>query len=743
MSKSRRNFGSRREASESQPAKDRMPDSMNAVSDNGNGNAAGAAAPAGTGLQEFLSRDLTWLEFNRRVLHEALDDRTPLLERLRFLGIFTSNLDEYFMKRVGGLKRQIAAGVVAASLDGMTPTHTLAAIRASVAPMLAQQAACYKDVLRPALAENGIHLLEWSDLTDEEREAATRYFRATVFPVLTPLAVDPGIPFPFISNLSTSLAVVLHHPDKHENLFARLKVPEVLPKWISVTQAKSGGPQRFVSLITLIRENLQDLFPDMAVVDVMPFRVTRNADLERDEEEAEDLLELMEEEIRQRRFAQMVRLEYGPNTNHWSLEFLMRELQLAPEDLYEMPGELDYDDLRIIADINLPRLRYEPWSPMVPARFADEDADIFNVIRNGDVLVHLPYESFSASVERFVRTAAADPNVLAIKMTLYRTGDESSFLQMLIGAAEAGKQVVCLVELKARFDEARNIHLAAALEKAGVHVVYGIVGLKTHTKTTLVVRQDPDGIRSYVHIGTGNYHAGTAKLYTDLGLFTCDPGITHDVIELFHYLTGRSLKRDYRKLLVAPVNMQARFLDLIEREVTNHRAGKPARIIAKMNSLEDRKVCRALYQASQAGVKIDLIVRGFCVLRPGVAGMSENISVISIIGRFLEHSRIFYFRNAAADELEGDFFIGSADWMYRNLLARVEAAAPVEKRPLRERLWEILQILLKDHRQAWEMRGDGSYVQRKPAPGEVGTQQTLMTMAKMHGFSKSDPQLVP
>jgi polyphosphate kinase len=738
MAKSRRNFGGRREAE----TVERTPASLVDADSNGALPAVLAAAVA-SGPSEFLSRDLTWLEFNRRVLHEALDERTPLLERVRFLGIFTSNLDEYFMKRVGGLQRQIAAGIVAQSLDGMTPRQTLAAIRAAVVPMLEQQAACYKNVIRPALAENGIHLLEWADLTPAERDSATRYFRATVFPVLTPLAVDPGIPFPFISNLSTSLAVVLHHPDKHDNLFARLKVPEVLPKWIALHSATGTDPMRFVSLITLIRHNLSDLFPDMAVVDVMPFRVTRNADLERDEEEAEDLLELMEEEIRQRRFARMVRLEYGPNRNEWVLEFLMRELQLAPEDLYEMSGELDYDDLRIIGELNIPRLRYEPWSPMVPAPFADEDADIFNVIHNGDVLVHLPYESFSGSVERFVRAAAADPNVLAIKMTLYRTGDKSTFIQPLIEAAEAGKQVVCLVELKARFDEERNIHLASALEKAGVHVVYGIVGLKTHTKTTLVVRQDSDGIRSYVHIGTGNYHAGTAKLYTDLGLFTCDPGISHDVIELFHYLTGRSLKRDYRKLLVAPVNMQARFLELIDREAAHAKAGKPARIIAKMNSLEDRKVCRALYQASQAGVKIDLIVRGFCVLRPGVSGLSDNISVISIIGRFLEHSRIFYFRNNAADEIDGEFFIGSADWMYRNLLARVEAAAPIEKRPLRERLWEILTILQGDRRQAWEMKSDGSYEQRKPGPNDLGTHQTFMNLARLHGFSKSDPTTVP
>ncbi|HWE02165.1 MAG TPA: polyphosphate kinase 1 [Tepidisphaeraceae bacterium] len=690
-----------------------------------------ATAPDAIGEPaEFLSRDLSWIEFNRRVLHEALDDRTPPLERLRFLGIFTSNLDEFFMKRVGGLKRQAASGAVVRSPDGWTPLQTIAAIRQTVLPLLDMQSDCYSRILRPLLAQNGVHLLSWDQLTDAEREEANIHFRASVFPVLTPLAVDPGNPFPFMSNLSTSLGVILHHPERHENLFARVKVPEVLPRWVAL-----GGPHarpaRFVSLLEVIRFNLDDLFPDMAVVDVMPFRVTRNADLERDEEEAEDLLELMEEELRQRRFAQVVRLEYGPNGNTWILDFLTRELQLTADDVYHMRADLDYDDLKIVCDLNIPALRYEPWTPVVSPALADDEADIFNVIRNGDVLFHLPYESFTASVERFVKSACADPKVLAIKMTLYRTGDDSSFIPMLIHAAEARKQVVCLVELKARFDEERNILMANKLEKAGVHVVYGIVGLKTHTKACLVVRQDSDGIRSYAHIGTGNYNAGTARVYTDLGLLTCDPQITHDVVELFHYLTGRSLKRDYHKLLVAPVNMQSRFLEMIEREIDHQTAGKPARIVAKMNALEERKVCRALYRASQAGVRIDLIVRGFCTLRPGVAALSENIRVSSIIGRFLEHSRIFYFRNAAAAEIDGEFYIGSGDWMYRNLLARVEATCPIQQRPLKERVWHILQVLLNDRRQAWDMLGDGSYVQRVPDDAnQPGCQQIFMNEAR-------------
>jgi len=696
-----------------------------------------ATPPGEVSPNEFLNRDTSWLEFNRRVLHEALDTRTPLLERVRFLGIFSSNLDEYFMKRVGGLKRQIARGWTQQSPDGLTPAQTLVAIRGMVVPLLQQQANCFMNEIRPALSAAGIHLLNWAELTDDERRNGARFFGASVFPVLTPLAVDPGNPFPFISNLSTSLGVVLHHPDRNENLFARVKVPEGMPGWIQVNDPVHAGQPplfRMVSLTELIRANLQDLFPDMAIVDTMAFRITRNADLERDEEDADDLLELIEDELRRRRFANAVRLEHGREPNAWIMEFLTRELSLQPDDVYEMPAELDYPDLKQIADLNVgnPVLRYEPWTPIAPPALADDDVDIFSVIRNGDVLVHMPYESFNASVERFVRQAADDPKVLAIKMSLYRTGEQSPFIPLLIRAAEQRKQVACLVELKARFDEERNIKVATALESAGVHVVYGVVGLKTHAKTTLVVRQDPDGIRCYCHIGTGNYHSGTARLYTDLGLLTCDPAITHDVVELFHYLTGRSLKRDYTKLLVAPVTMQPRFLEMIEREAEHARQGKPAHIVAKMNSLEERKIIRALYRASQAGVKIDLIVRGFCTLRPGVAGMSDNIRVMSVIGRFLEHSRVFYFRNAQDDPTAGEFYIGSADWMYRNLQARVEAIVPIEKPGMRQRLWDLLQILLNDSRQAWDLAPDGSYTQRQvtdPAK-DVGTHQILINMTR-------------
>ena len=693
--------------------------------------------------ERFVNRELSWLEFNRRVLHEACDPRTPLLERVRFLGIFSSNLDEFFMKRVGGLKRQLAAGVRKRTSDGLTLPQQLAVIRQAILPVLQQQTECHLRTIRPELAARGIRLLAWTELTAEEREQAGRYFREQVFPVLTPLAVDPGHPFPFISNLSESLGVKLRQPHREEVLFARVKVPETFPRWIPLDVENREG-YRFASLYDIMRHHLDALFPDMIILNVMLFRITRNAEVQREEADAEDLMELIEQELHERRFARVVRVEHGPEPDPWMLEFLMRELELGPEDVYEAPGELDYGDLKPICDLELPELRYPKWKPVVLPpwdRVADKEADLFSLIREGDLLVHHPYESFDATVLRFLEAAAEDPAVLAVKTTVYRTGDDSPFLHMLLRAAARGKQAVCLVELKARFDEERNIYWAQTLERAGVHVVYGIVGLKTHTKTTLVVRQEAGGLRSYAHIGTGNYNVQTARLYTDLGLFTCRPDITHDLVELFNYLTGRSLKRDYRKLLVAPVNMKPGFMELIEREIEHRRAGRPARVLAKINSLEDRDTCELLCQASQAGVPVDLLVRGFCCLRPGLPGVSENVRVLSTIGRFLEHSRVFYFRNGAAAPEEGEFFIGSADWMYRNLLSRVEVVAPVEDAALRRRLWEILTILLGDRRQVWEMRSDGNYVQRGAAPGDPspeapGAHQLFMDLALRRAGAK-------
>lgn len=689
--------------------------------------------------QEFLNREIEWLEFNTRVLHEAIDERTPLLERLRFLGIFTSNLDEFFMKRVGGLKRQVEAGVQRKA-GGLAPAQQLTAIRAKVLPLLRAQSETYRQALLPSLAKSGAALLTWDELIPDERSFAGAYFKANVFPVLTPLAVDPGLPFPFLSNLSISLGVTLRHPEREEKLFARIKVPKVFPQWIRVNEhGSTGDPRRFVSLMDLIRNNLTELFPDMEILEVMPFRITRNADIERDEEDVEDLLEMIAEELRQRRFADVVRLEHGPDPDPWMLRFLMDELELKEDDVYENAELLDYTDLKTIVDLAIPEMRYDSWAPLVPPALRDEEQGIFDAIRASDILVHHPYESFTASVERFVRAAVEDSEVLAIKMTLYRTGDKSPFIPLLIQAAERGKQVVVLIELKARFDEARNIHWAQELENAGVHVVYGVMGLKTHAKVALVIRRETEGVRCYAHLGTGNYNEETARLYTDIGLFTAKPTFTEDVVELFHFLTGRSLQRAYRKLLVAPSSMKDQFLHMIQRETAHARLGRPARIIAKCNSLEDAAICRALYEASRAGVIVDLIVRGFCCLRPRVPGMSERIRVISVIGRFLEHSRLFYFQNGATDPLNGEFYAGSADWMYRNLHARIETVFPVEDHVLRERLWEILSIHLSDRRSAWEMNPDGTYTQLKPKrkDEEIGSHQRLMDATRARDLRES------
>lgn len=686
-----------------------------------------------SGTDEYLNRELSWLEFNRRVLNEALDSRTPLLERVAFLAIFNSNLDEYFQKRVGGLKRQIVAGISLRTPDGLTPRETLAAVRKVVLEMLDVQARCFTEEIRPALKEAGVELLSFNQLTGDDIAFVRKYFRETLFPLLTPLAVDPGHPFPFISNLSMSLGVMIHpgQADTTGELaaqFARVKVPRMLPRWVRIGSTGDTGPYRFIHMSEVMRHNLSDLFEGMVLQQIEPFRLTRNADIERDEEDAEDLLELIEQELRDRRFGQVVRLEVARDASPSIVSFLMNELELEDSDIYQMSAEMDYTDLGVIADLNIPHLKNTPWTPTIPPRLADKEADMFSIIRAGDVLVHHPYDSFGASVERFIRDAARDPKVVAIKQTLYRTSADSPFIPDLIRAAEAGKQVVCLVELKARFDEERNIQVAQLLEKAGVHVVYGMVGLKTHTKTAVVVRHELEGMRVYAHIGTGNYNSKTAQIYTDLGLFTCNPLITSDLTELFHSLTGRSIKNDFGTLLIAPINMRRRFMELIDREITHAQAWRERgsdpqdpsrpRIVAKMNSLEDRTIVRKLYDASQAGVRIDLIVRGFCCLRPGVPGLSENITVMSVIGRFLEHSRIFHFHNNG----QGEYYIGSADWMYRNLNNRVECITPILDPSLQAKLRQILAVMFNDQRQAWDMAGDGRYTQRKPAEMDASQQ---------------------
>ena len=686
----------------------------------------------------FINRDLSWLQFNRRVLAEAADGRNPLLERVRFLIIFSSNLDEFVMKRVGYLKHLLISGFSHRSVDGLSPTEQLAAIRKHIQEDLQTRYGIYQTLVQE-LAAQGIEVLKYKELSDEDRVFCDDLFKRKIYPVLTPLSVDPGHPFPFISNLSYSLGMILKNPQTQMALFSRVKIPEVIPGLISLPKKEGEKKERFVRTISIVKNNLALLYPGMEIQQIVPFRVTRNADVDHREDEAQDLLVLVEEGIKERRLAECVRLEIHSKYDPHMLSFLKDSLEITDGDVYIDEYPIDYSILKPVVDLDLPELKFKPWAPVIPKLLAD-DKNIFNLIRQGDMLVHHPYESFSSTVEKFISTAADDPHVLTIKMTLYRTGDNSPFIKNLIRAAEKGKQVVCLIELKARFDEQRNIYWAQKLEDAGIHVVYGVLGLKTHTKTALVIRKESDGeILSYAHIGTGNYHSQTSNLYTDLGLITCRPEICSEVIEVFNYLTGSSLKTDYTNLLVAPINMKSGFLAKIQNEIKNKKAGKPARIFAKMNSMEDEVITEALYEASQAGVEITLVVRGFCCLKAGVPGLSENITVISVIGRFLEHSRLFYFANGHENFLEGEFFIGSADWMHRNLHNRVELITPIVEKRLKEKLWEFIQILLKDNRQAWILNPDGTYTQRVPASGEEerGTHQMMMTSTINHEKSIS------
>ncbi len=669
----------------------------------------------------WINRDLAWLEFNRRVLHEALDPRTPLLERVKFLAIFSANLDEFFMKRVGLLRSK--ADVEGNDDDAVRMRETrgqLAAIRSMVLKMMRDQARCYREEILPALAAHHIVLADWEALTPAQQTEAADYFDRNVSPALTPLGLDPTHPFPFISNLSTNWGFLLTPQEGGDLVPVRVKVPAILNNWVPIFTGTPAGVRLYLRLGSLIRASADKLFPGMRVVDATMFRILRNAEMELDEEDSDSLRDSIVEALRQRRFQPVVRIDVAPNANAALLQALTDRFDLAPDDLYEAPELLDYTGLFQIAALDMPPLRDPHWSPLPPVRIPHEDVDIFSAIEAGDILLHHPYDSFDASVEDFISDAADDPQTIAIKMTVYRLGDDTPFVRSLIRAAESGKQVACVIELKARFDEARNLVWARELEKVGAHVTYGVLGLKTHTKVALVVRKQGHELRCYAHIGTGNYHMKTARLYTDVGLLTCDQRITGDVVKLFHYLTGHSGAPTFEKLLVAPVNMREGFIARIDREVVHHRAGRPARIIVKMNQLEDHAICRALCVASQAGVPVDLIVRGFCCLAPGVKGLTENVRVRSIIGRFLEHSRVFYFADGREDPLAGDFLIGSPDWMFRNLSQRVEAVVPIEQRSLREQLWEILQVALTDQRQAWVMRPNGSYEQLRPAAGATG-----------------------
>lgn len=673
----------------------------------------------------FTNRELGWLNFNLRVLYEAAAVQNPLLERIKFLSISSSNLDEFFMKRVGGLKRQIAYGLSPKSSDGHTPKKQLALISKVLPQMLETQSRLVKSILLE-LAQNNFKVVHFQNLKTQEKKFIKNYFLSQIFPILTPLSVDPGHPFPFISNLSTSLGVSLtqNKSTDDEKIFARVKIPTLIDQWIQIEESN-----QYIHLIEVIQAFVNDLFPAMKVTGTVLFKVTRNADSDREDDDAEDLLAMIEEELRQRRFAEIVRLEVGPCTDPWLKNFLVKELGLKDEDLYNMPSDFDISDFSLLNQkLFWPKHKFSPWSPVVPQILSDQ-ISIFDHIRKQDILLHHPFESFTASVERFITEAARDPDVLAIKMTLYRTGDNSPFIKALIDAAAEGKQVACLIELKARFDEERNIYWAQELENAGVHVVYGVVGLKTHAKVCLVVRRENNQVRTYAHIGTGNYNVTTSRFYTDIGLLTANEKITREVLELFNYLTGKSLKADYQHLLIAPINMFQKFKDLIARETEHAKNNRPSQIMMKCNNMEENDISLSLYDASKAGTQIQMIVRGFCCIKPQVKNLSEKIHVQSTIGRFLEHSRIFYFRNGHENALDGDFYIGSADWMYRNLHARVEAICPVYDRAAKEKLWDILQAYWNDKALSWVMNSDGSYSKKINDNNSNSVQSDMMLKA--------------
>jgi polyphosphate kinase len=664
------------------------------------------------------------------VLAMAADPEVPLLERLKYLAIYSSNLDEFFMVRVAGLRDQVEAGIVTRGSDGWTPSETLEAIAKHIGPAIEQQVRVFLDQVCPAMAEAGIRIADISDLGRPERDFLRDYFQREVYPVLTPLAVDPSHPFPYISNLSLSLAVTVRDPGASRDRFARVKVPGILPRFVAL-----GDGATFVPLEQVVGSHLDKLFPGMDVVEAHPFRVTRDADIELAEDEADDLLVAVEQELRRRRFGAVVRLEVAASMPDHVVRLLQRELEVDDDSVVTVEGPLNLADLMgLVSALDRPELAYDPWVGTTQPRLLGTEEDsvnLFATLREGDLLVHHPYDAFSTSVQRFIEQAADDPDVLAIKQTLYRTDGDSPIVNALISAAETGKQVAVLVEVKARFDEASNIGWARALEQAGCHVAYGLVGLKTHSKTALVVRRERGGIRRYVHIGTGNYNAKTARLYTDLGLLSCDEDLGADLTDLFNSLTGYARGGRYRKILLAPSNLREKVLELIGRTAERHSTRRPGRIVMQMNSLVDAACIRALYAASQAGVEIDLIVRGICRLRPGVPGVSENIRVRSIVGRFLEHSRIWTFANGK----RRDHYIGSADLMPRNLDLRVEVVTPVTDPDLTGRLQEILDVMLADNVQAWELSVDGTWQRRQPADGEkrVATHKVLCELALRRG----------
>ncbi|TNF88145.1 MAG: polyphosphate kinase 1 [Gammaproteobacteria bacterium] len=675
-----------------------------------------------TSAELYLNRELTWLEFNKRVLYEAKDESNPLLERLKFVGIVSSNLDEFFMKRIGGLKQQVGAGVMDYSVDGRLPAQQIEECYDKVREIEDEKSELVAKLI-DLLAQQEIHIKPYEELDEADRETIRTYYFENIYPLVTPQGVDSAHPFPFISNLSLNLLVTLRHSDAEDELRARVKVPVGLgiPRFLQVPDSHT-----FVPLESVMAQNLEVLFPKMEIVACETFYVTRNANTARDEDRAEDLLAMIESEVRHRRFANIVRVVVQQGMDPTRRGMLAAELGLDEADVFEKKGLLSTRDLLSLIDLEIPALRDPPHHPIDHPKLAHMP-NIFHAIRDhGSILVHHPYESFSTSVERLLREASRDPKVRAIKMTLYRTSADTKVIDYLVDAAQNGKQVAVVVELKARFDEAANIRWSSRLEEAGIHVTYGVMDLKTHCKLIMVVRNDYSGLRRYVHIGTGNYHAGNARLYTDLGLLTSDQDLGRDITELFNYLTtGFTPKRNYRKILPAPKLLKRALLDKIQREIDLTTADSPGLVQIKINALEDKDIVHALYQASQAGVKVDLIVRDTCRLRPGIQGLSENIRVFSVIGRFLEHSRIYYFQNGDAPE----YYIGSADAMMRNLEHRVEVVAPVEDPELQGRLRHIIDTQLSDEHSIWQMQSDGSYI-RLEGKSEDGSQQALIKDAQ-------------
>ncbi len=672
--------------------------------------------------EAFLNRELTWLEFNRRVLHEGQDERTPLLERFMFLSVVGSNLDEFFMKRIGGLKQQVGANVKKLSVDGRTPLQQIQECHTVVRDLLGQQQAL-EEQLMGLLAKKGIQILRYDQLSKKHCEWTNEFFLENIYPLLTPQGMDPAHPFPFISNLSLNLLVSTRFSNDDHVYLNRIKIPTGvgIPRYIKV-----GDEDIYISFEQVVANNLHEVFPDMEIESVELFRVTRNAITERTFEQANDLLAMIETALRNRKFAEIVRLEVSKNMSPLHRGWLANELGINEhEDVFTVSGCFAKRDLQQIATLDIPALRYPEHQPLDHFKLASDIPSIFHLIRDsGPLLLQHPYESFSSSVERFLKEASCDSKVLAIKMTLYRTSSDSRIIQYLLDAADNGKQVAVVVELKARFDELANINWARSLEENGIHVTYGVVGLKTHSKVIFVIRRDYDGLKRYAHIGTGNYHAGTARSYADLGLLTCDPVIGNDLTELFNFLTmGYAPSRNYQKLLASPKFMKATLLANIQREIDHHSDKNPGLIQLKTNALEDKDIVIALYKASQAGVRVELIVRDSCRIRPGVPGLSENIRVISIVGRFLEHARIYYFRNSGKEE----YSIGSADIMERNLERRVEVIVPVDTPYQQGILRDLLDTQLADHRSAWEMQADGTYIQRQPPErGEKRSSQEIL-----------------